>query len=168
MLKGLPILCTILLLLPLASPAAATSFVDSLQKRFKKLDYPHDDVTVRITLQTHMTDNTGNQTDESVLLVYRTHAKVVSVFRNNGWTGDDPLRIDGIDVGVIDLIPELSGHGNHKGNLRLQAFVYACDPPDFKYRGGSLEAFFQKQLLEKAEQCFTYDEQLQGKNYPYQ
>lgn len=41
----------------------------------------------------------------------------------------------------------MSGHGNHKGKLRLQAYVYACDPPDFKYRGGSLEAFFQKQLL---------------------
>lgn len=166
MLKGLPIFCTILILL-MAAPATATTLVDSLQKRFKKLDYPNEDVTVRITLQTHLSDKVGNQTDESVLLVYRTHAKLVSVFRNNGWTGDDPLRIDGIDVGVIDLIPGPLGHGNHKGNLRLQAYVYACDPPDFKYRGGSLDAFFQKQLLEKAEQCFTYDEQLQGKNYPY-
>lgn len=75
MLKGLTFLCTIMILLLLASPVAATTFVDSLQKRFKKLDYPNDEVTVSITLQTHMTDNTGNQTDESVLFVYRTYAK---------------------------------------------------------------------------------------------
>ncbi len=77
----------------MATFGTATFFVDSLRKCFKKLDHPNDEVTARITLQTHIHDNTGMQTDESVLLVYRTHAKVVSVLPNNGWIGDDTLRI---------------------------------------------------------------------------
>ena len=54
-----------------------------------------------------------------------------------------------------------------KETLRLKAYVYQCDMPMHKYRGGSLDEFFKKDVLEKAEQCFTYNEKLQGKNYPY-
>ena len=58
MLKGLPVLCTILLLV---SPAAATTLVDSLQ--------------------THISDNIRNQTNELVMHIYSNHTKLMLVLR---------------------------------------------------------------------------------------
>lgn len=160
-------LCILIAPLLLASIASATTLSDSLVKRFKTIDLPHQEVTARIVLTTDVPRLDGERNEDTVLLAYRTHAKLVSVFRNNGWQADDPLLIEVIDAGSISLLLDLGMNLKLKETLRLQAYVYPCDPPLFNYRGGSLEQFFQKQVLEKAEQCFTYDEKLQGKNYPY-
>ena len=168
MLKRLLLLCSIMTLLLFLSSANATTLVDTLNKRFKQADYPHNNVTIQITLQTHIADLPTGEIEDYLILAYRTQAKLVSVFKQNAWQTEDALLVESIDVGLVEL--ELDPNRRYKGkdNLNLQVFVHACDPPNFRYRGGSLDEFFQKRILEKAEQCFTYDERLQGKNYPYQ
>ena len=147
--------------------ACATTLSDSLIKRFKTISYPNDKITVQITLQTEIPEISGDRTEDSVLLAYKTQAKLVSVFKKGGWRVDDPLQVDLIDAGVIELELGKGMNLKLKETLRLKAYVYQCDMPMHKYRGGNIESFFKKQVLEKAEQGFTYDEKLQGKNYPY-
>ena len=159
-------LCLITFLLLSVSIASATTLVDSLNKHFKKIKYPNDEVVVKITIQTEIPDISGESTKDSVLLSYNTHAKLVSIFKQNGWN-DSLLLIDDIDVGLIELELDKGMTIKSKETIRLKAFVHQCDMPMFKYRGGSIDKFFQKQVVEKAEQCFTFDEKLQGKNYPY-
>ena len=145
----------------------ATTLSDSLIKRFKTISYPEKEVTAQITLQTEIPEISGDRIEDSVLLAYNTQAKLVSVFKKNGWQADDPLQVDMIDAGVIELELGKGMNLKRKETLRLKAYVYQCDMPMHKYRGGKIEKFFEKDVLEKAEQCFTYDEKLQGKNYPY-
>ena len=167
MLKSLISLCTITLLFLSASLASATTLSDTLNKRFKKISYPNDEVVASITLQTEIPDISGDRIKDSVLLAYKTQAKLVSIFKQNGWQKADMLLVDSIDAGVIELELGKGMNLKFKDTLRLKAYVYQCDMPMHKYRGGSIDEFFQKDVLEKAEECFTYDEKLQGKNYPY-
>lgn len=160
------LLCLITFLLLSVSLVSATTLVDSLNKHFKKISYPSDEVVVKITIQTEIPDIFGESKKESVLLAYRTQAKLVSVFQQNGWN-DNPLLINDIDAGIIELELGKGMNLKLKETLRLKAYVHQCDMPMHKYRGGSIDKFFEKEVLEKAEQCFTYDEKLQGKNYPY-
>ena len=92
---------------------------------------------------------------------------MVSTFMNSGWQTDDQLQIDPIDAGLIELKPEDGLNLEQKPRLHFKAFVYQCDQPMKKYRGENIDEFFRKKVLEKAEGCFTYEEKLQGKNYPY-
>ena len=150
-----------------SSPAAATTLVDTLNKHFKKISYPNDEITAQMTLQTEIPEISGDKSEDSFLLAYKVQAKLVSVFKKNGWKADDQLQVDPIDAGLIELKLGKGMNLKFKETLRLKAFVYQCDMPMHKYRGGKLEKFFKKDVLEKAEECFTYDEKLQGKNYPY-
>ena len=147
--------------------ACATTLVDTLNKRFKTISYPEKEVTAQITLQTSIPEISGDRTEDSVLLAYKVQTKLVSIFKKNGWQADDPLLVDSIDAGLIELELGKGMNLKFKETLRLKAYVYQCDMPMHKYRGGKLDQFFEKDVLEKAEQCFTYDEKLQGKNYPY-
>ena len=157
----------ITILLLCASLASATTLSDTLSKRFKKISYPNDEVVATITLQTEIPDISGDRIKDSVLLAYKTQAKLVSIFKQNGWQKADMLLVDSIDAGLIEVKPEDGLNLQHKPRLQFKAYVYQCDMPMHKYRGENLDKFFEKQVLEKAEQCFTYDEKLQGKNYPY-
>ena len=165
--KSLISLCTITLLLLSVSLASATTLSDTLKKRFKKISYPNDEVVASITLQTEIPDIPGDRIKDSVLLAYKTQAKLISVFKQNGWQEADTLLVDSIDAGLIELELGKGMNLKFKDTLRLKAYVHQCDMPMHKYRGGSIDEFFLKQVLEKAEECFTYDEKLQGKNYPY-
>ena len=158
---------TITFLLLSVSLASATTLVDTLNKRFKKISYPNDEIVASITLQTEIPDISGDHTEDSVLLAYKIQAMLVSVFKQNGWQAEDALLVDSINAGLIELELDKGMNLKLKETLRLKAFVHQCNMPMHKYRGGSLDEFFQKQVLGKAEQCFTYDEKLQGKNYPY-
>ncbi len=167
MLKGIISFCAISILLLFTCPAYSTTLIDSLVKSFKTIGYPENEVVARITFQTDIPQITGDRTEDSVLLAYKIQNKLVSTFLQNGWQTDDSLQVDIIDAGIIEL--EL-GKGMTLGlkeTLRLKAYIHQCDPPMRKYRGGSLDEFFKKQVLETSERCFTYDEKLQGKNYPY-
>ncbi|NOY12864.1 MAG: hypothetical protein GXP51_04025 [Deltaproteobacteria bacterium] len=160
-------LCTATVFLLCGSLAGATTLSDSLLKYFKTISYPEKEVVARITLQTDIPQIEGDRVEDSVLLSYKAQAKLVSVFKKHGWQADDPLEIDPIDAGVIELKLGKGMNLKFKETLRLKAYVYQCDMPMHKYRGGDIGKFFEKDVLEKAEQCFTYDEKLQGKNYPY-
>lgn len=160
-------LCTATILLLSACPVFATTLSDSLIKHFKTIGYPEKEVTARITLKTDVPQIEGDRMEDSVLFAYKVQSKLVSVFKKNCWQADDPLQVEYIDAGVIELELGKGMNLKFKDTLRLKAYVYQCDMPMHKYRGGDIDKFFQKQVLEKAEQCFTYDEKLQGKNYPY-
>ncbi len=162
----LVVICLCLMLIPVDF-AGATTLVDSLNKQFKRFDYPHETVTARITLQTEIPDIVGDQLKDSVLLAYKTQAKLVSVFKKSGWQLEDSLLADVLDAGLVELELGKGMNLKFKETLRLKAFVHQCDFPMRKYRGGSIEKFFEGQVLEKAEECFTAAEKLQGKNYPY-
>ena len=160
-------LCAATILFLSACPVFATSLSDSLIKRFKTISYPEKEVIARITLKTEVPQIKGDRMEDSVLFAYKVQSKLVSVFKKNGWHTDDPLQVDPIDAGVIELELGKGMNLKFKETLRLKAYIYQCDMPMHKYRGGNLDKFLQKDVLEKAEECFTYDEKLQGKNYPY-
>jgi len=159
--------CSFLILLLSAAPLFATTLSDSLIKRFKTIGYPEKEVIARITLKTEIPQINGDRVEDSVLLAYKIQAKLVSVFKKNSWKSDDPLQVDLIDAGEIELELGKGMNLKFKDTIRLKAYIYQCDTPMHKYRGGSIDKFFKKVVLEKAEQCFAYDEKLQGQNYPY-
>lgn len=165
--KILPVIFCLCLTLLTVDFAGATTLVDSLNKQFKRFDYPHETVTARITLQTEIPDIVGDRLEDSVLLAYKIQAKLVSVFKKNGWQPEDSLLTDVLDAGLVELEVDKGMNLKFGETLRLKAFVYQCDFPMRKYRGGSIEKFFEGQVLEKEEECFTADEKLREKNYPY-
>ena len=138
------------------------------QRAFNKAtSYPEKEIVARITLKTDIPQIEGDRAEDSVVFAYKIQAKLVAVFKKHGWQADDALEIDPIDAGVIELQLGKGMNLKFKETLRLKAYIYQCDTPMRKYRGGKIGKFFKKDVLEKAEQCFTYDEKLQGKNYPY-
>lgn len=167
MLKSFISLCTTSLLFLSVSLVSATTLSDSLVKRFKTIGYPEKKVVARITLKTDIPQIKGDRIEDSVLFAYKTQSKLVSTFKKHGWQADNLMQVDIIDAGVIELELGKGMNLKFKDTLRLKAYVYQCDMPTHKYRGGNIDTFFEKDVLEKAEECFTYDEKLQGKNYPY-
>ena len=148
------------------SLADATTLVDTLNKTYKKSSFPHDTVQVRITIQTPITYLSGNNKSQDANRSLMVHEKLVDTFKSNGWSNEDKLLTNVLDAGIVEL--EL-GEGMSlqlDKTLRLKAFVHQCESPMFKYRGGDITEFFNK-IIEKSEYCFTYDEHLQGKNWPY-
>ena len=150
-----------------SSVASATDLVDTLNKKFKKISFPHEEVTAKITIVTPVIYLKGNKKEHDAFRALQVHEKLVSIFKQNGWEKDNQLLTDVIDAGEIEL--EI-GEGmtlKFDKTFRLKAFVHQCDSPMTKYRGGDINEFFTKNVLEEAEECFTYEEKLQGKNYPY-
>lgn len=163
----LPVIICLCLALTTVNFACATTLSDSLVKRFKTISYPEQDVIARINLQTTIPSVRGGKVGDAVLLAYKLQSKLVATFNKAGWLHDDQVQIDPIDAGLIEIKPEEGLNLQHKPRLQFKAYVYQCDMPMHKYRGENLKNFFEKQVLKKAEQCFTYDQRLQGENYPY-
>lgn len=147
--------------------AMATTLVDTLTKRFKKIEFPHDEVTAVIHLETKVNYLRGNTKEQDVMRSMLVQEKAVDTFKQNGWRMDDQLQTGVIDAGKIEFEVGEGMTLKFDQTLRLKAYVHQCDSPMHKFRGGDINEFFTKQVLEKAEECFTYDEKLQGKNWPY-
>ena len=73
-----------------------------------------------------------------------------------------------LKVNSIVLEPAQRSNLKSLEDLRFRAYLYACDFPVRKYRGGNIDHFFQRDIVDKAEDCFAHDYDLQGRNYPYQ
>jgi len=149
------------------SLTSATEIVDTLDKTFKTISYPEEEVVVRIAIKTQVYEERGERVEETWLQSMMLHRKLLSVMLKNGWKQEDPLQVDTVNVGDIQLETGRGMTLKLKETLRLKAFLSPCDNYIVKYRGGDLNNFFQKTVIEKTEYCFTYDEHLQGKNYPY-
>jgi hypothetical protein len=63
--KGFLPLCSVLLLLLSFYPARATTLVDTLTKPFKQIDYPSNEVLVKITLKTEISQIEGDRSSDS-------------------------------------------------------------------------------------------------------
>ena len=159
------ILFCVVLLLPMATEA--TELVDSLDKTFKTAGYPESEVVVRMAIRTLITEEHGERLEDTYLQSMKVHRKLHSMMEKNGWGQEDPLLIDVIDAGDIQLVTGRGMNLRFKETLRLKAYLSSCDGTMVKYRGGSIDKFLQKTVIEKAEDCFTYEERLQGRNYPY-
>lgn len=143
------------------SQVHATTFVDTLHKKFKRSSFPYEEVTAIISIETKLHHLKGNDIKQDFFQVLQIHRKAVDIFTRNGWRTDGEFKIDTINAGKIEL--EVGEGLNLKLNktLRLKAFVHQCDWPMKKYRGGDIDEFFRNSVLEKAEKCFTHDEKLQ-------
>ena len=147
--------------------ANATNLVDTLNKKFKKISFPYEEVTAKISIVTPVNYLKGNKKEFNALRALQIHEKLVSIFKQNGWMKENQVLTDVVDVGKIELEIGEGMSLKFDKTFRLKAFVHQCDSPMRKYRGGDINEFFTKKVMEKAEECFTYDEKLQGKNYPY-
>jgi len=161
----LSILFCVALLLPMTTEA--TELVDRLDKTFKTARYPESEVVVRMAIKTSITEEYEEHLEDTYLQAMKAHRKLLLMMKKNGWRQEDPLSIDVIDVGDIQLVTGRGMNLKFKETLRLKAFLSPCDGYMVKYRGGSVDKFFQKTVIEKTEECFTYEEKLQGRNYPY-
>lgn len=159
------ILFCVVLLLPMTTEA--TELVDRLDKTFKTTGYPESEVVARMAIRTTITEERGKHLENTYLLAMQVHRKMVSVMEKSGWGQENPLLIDVINAGDISLEPGRGMNLKFKETFRLKAYLEPCDGMMVKYRGGSVEKFFQKTVIEKAEECLTYEKHLQGRNYPY-
>lgn len=159
------LLLSFIMLFPTLS--LSTELVDHLDKRYKTSSYPEEEVVVRMSIRTVIQDEAGERLEDIYLQAMKVHRKVVSMMEKNGWGGDDPLLFDVIDAGDIQLVTGRGMNLKFKETFRLKAYLSSCDGAMVKYRGGSIDNFLQKTVIEKAEDCFTYEEKLQGRNYPY-
>jgi len=149
------------------TPSSATEIVDSLDKTFKTIGYPEEEVVVRIAIKTQLLEERGERLEDTYLQAMKVHRKLLSMMMKKGWEQEDPLLIDVIEVGDIQLVTGRGMNLKFQETLRLKAFLSPCDNYMVKYRGGSIDKFFKKTVIEKSEECFTYEEHLQGGNYPY-
>ena len=91
----------------------AQDLVDSLNKKFKKISFPHEEVTAKITIVTPLLYHRGNKKGHDVLRTLQVQEKLVSIFKQNGWVKENQLLSD-----ICLLIPEvqriyLSLHQEH-------------------------------------------------------
>jgi hypothetical protein len=159
------VLCACLLFFCQTSVASATELTDTLTRGFKKIEHPQEEVVVKIAINTQLTHLSGNNKNQEVVQAYDIHKKLLYTLKQNGWA-DKPLALADVDVGKVEV--EL-GEGmsmKMKKTFRMKAFIHQCDMPMRKYRGGDVDEFFKKIVVD-AEECFTHDEKLQGRNYPY-
>ena len=163
--KHVLLLLSLVILFP--NRSFATELIDQLDKTYKTADYKEEEVVVRIAIKTQIYEERGEQREGTWLQSMKVHRKLLSTMMNNGWHREDPLLVDVIDVGDIQLETGRGMNLKFKDTLRLKAFLSPCDNYMVKYRGGSIDKFFQKTVIDKTEECFTYDEHLQGKHYPY-
>ena len=156
-----------ILILFYSSLSSATEIVDTLDKTYKTAGYPEEEVVVRIVIMTQVYEELGERLEDTWLQSMKAHRKLLSVMLKKGWHQEDPLLVDVIEVGDIQLVTGRGMNLKFKETLRLKAYLSPCDGTMVKYRGGNLDKFLQKTVIEKAEDCFTYEERLQGRNYPY-
>ena len=143
------------------SSANATTYVSTLNKEFKTIAFPYDDITVTIHIETKLHYLKGNSKKKDIVRTLQIHEKAVSIFTQNGWNSNNQLLIDTVDVGKIQLEVGEGMNLKFEETLRLKAFVHQCDFPMTKYRGGDISKFFENTVLKKVEKCLTYNEKLQ-------
>jgi len=139
---------------------------NTLNKKFKSISYPYEEKSVRINIKIEMEYLKGNKKEYDELQAIKMQQKVVSVFKQNGWCNDDPLLTESIDGGLVEIVTGEGMDMSFEKTDRLSIFIHMCDQPKKKYRGGELNEYLN-QVIEDAEYCLTYDNRLQGKNYPY-
>ena len=144
----------------------ATELLDTLNKRFKDIGYPYAEKVIRMQVVTGMNYMQSNQREPVILQTVKTHEKVVSVLKKNGWQEDDPMLTDYIHGGKIEIVLEEGMNLKFKKTNRMYIYLHMCDQQRRKYRGQDINEFLNK-IIEDAEYCLTYENRLQGKNYPY-
>lgn len=134
--------------------ANATSLVETMQKQFKKNDLFLETVIVKITVSTQVAYLKGNRRKNDFLRALKIHNNLIHVFKQNGWNKDRGFSENMVDGGLIEL--EIGEGMNLKFEemLRLKAFIYPCESPMNKYRGGELGEFFKKVVI-RTEKCLT-------------
>ena len=163
---------TILLIIAFALNAVlvvevmATELLDTLNKRFKDTGYPYVEKVIRMQVVTGMNYMQSNQREPVILQTVKTHEKVVSVLRKNGWQEDDPMLTDYIHGGKIEIVLEEGMNLKFEKTNRMYIYLHMCDQQRRKYRGQDIDEYLNK-IIEDAEYCLTYENRLQGKNYPY-
>jgi len=164
--KGILAAVCMATILCFCSPAIGMEVTDTLNKNFKSINYPNEEKSVTIRIKTVIEYLKGNKQEHDELQAIRIQQKVVSVFKQNGWHNDDQLLTENIDGGLIEIVPDEGMDMSLKKTNRLSIFLHMCDQPKKKYRGGDLNEYLN-QIIEDTEYCLTYDNRLQGKNYPY-
>jgi len=149
------------------SLTSATEIVDTLDKTFKTISYPEEEVIVRIAIRTQVYEERGDRIEDTWLQSMKVHRKLLSMMEKKGWKPEDPMQVDVVDAGEIHLETGRGMNLKFEETLRLKAFLSPCDNRMVKYRGGSVDKFFKKTVIRKTERCLTYEEHLQGENYPY-
>jgi len=146
----------------------ATSLVDTLDRIYKTTDFPEEKVVVRMEVMTTLPETKGERGEDVLIQAYMLHRKLLSVLTNNHWSASNTLETDVLSVDPIVLEPEHRRNLRSLEDLQFRVYLYACDFPMRKYRGSNIDHFFQRDIFDKAEDCFAYDYGLQGRNYPYQ
>ncbi len=165
--KKVTLIVVFLLAVAVSSPAVwAMEITDTLSKDFKSTHYPFEEQTVRILIRSEIEYLRGNKKEYDELRTIRMQQKVVSVFKQNGWRKDDPLLVETIGGGLVEIVIGEGTDLKLRKTNRLSLFLNMCDHPKRKYRGGDLNEFLNR-IIEEAEDCLTYEYRLQGKNYPY-
>ena len=164
--KGILATVCMAAILCFGASAMAMEITDTLNKKFKSLNYPYEEETVRLRIKTEMKYLKGNKKEYDELRAIKMQQKVVRVFKQNGWCKDDPLLIESIDGGLVEIVPGEGMDMKFKKTNRLSIFIHMCNFPKRKYRGGDLDEYLN-QIIEDAEKCLTSDNKLQGKNCPY-
>ena len=144
----------------------ATELLDTLDKEFKSTGYPYEEKVVRMQVVTGINYMQGNQREHDILRSAKTHEKVVSVLKKHGWREDDPMLTDYLNGGKIEIVLEEGMNLKFKRTNRMFIYLHMCDQQRRKYRGQDLNEYLDK-TIEDAEYCLTYENRLQGKNYPY-
>ena len=162
---SLSVIC-MLIVLHFPTISVATELLDTLNKRFKDTGYPYVEKVIRMQVVTGMNYMQSNQREPVILQTVKTHEKVVSVLRKNGWQEDDPMLTDYIHGGKIEIVLEEGMNLKFKKTNRMYIYLHMCDQQRRKYRGQDINEFLNK-IIEDAEYCLTYENRLQGKNYPY-
>ena len=164
--RNILLVITIVLSAAYAQEIMATELLDTLNKTFKSASYPYAEKVVRMQVVTGMNYMQRNQKEQVVLYTVKTHEKVVSVLKKNGWQEDDPMLTDFINGGKIEIVLEEGMNLKFKRTNRMFIYLHMCDQQRRKYRGQDINEFLNK-IIEDAEYCLTYENRLQGKNYPY-
>jgi len=148
----------LLLGLVIFSPSltSATEIVDTLDKTFKTISYPEEEVVVRIAIKTQVYEERGDRIEDTWLQSMKVHRKLLSMMEKKGWKPEDPMQVDVVDAGEIQLETGRGMNLKFKETLRLKAFLSVCDNRMVKYRGGSVDKFFKKTVIRKTERCLTY------------
>lgn len=82
--KILPLL-TLAIFIFYGSLTNATILVDSLHKKFKKIAFPHNEITATIRVETKLNYLKGNTKENDFFRALQIHEKAVKTFTQYGW-----------------------------------------------------------------------------------
>jgi len=155
-------LLAVLLLLAAAAPCRATDLVDVLRKHFKEQVFPFRERVVEIRVRTPVRYLDGNRRRDDALCTLAVHERLLRVLGRNGWrpVEDREPMPEPLDGGVLEMEVGEGADLRLRRTLRIKTFLHMCERPLRKYRGGDLDAYFQR-VVERAEECLTYDYRLQ-------